>query len=161
MQITEQLQAHRAPASRQERSARPFQRAMSWLVTLMIESFAASAQAMYPVCPLSNEAVEEDATPALQAPPQAEPGSDPALSNGTQPSSFDDWLSMEKVSTGSFGWSARVRSRAIRLWLRGCRARQRRRAITELKALDDRTLKDIGIHRSQIESVVRHGYFYE
>ena len=102
MQIMEQLQAHRAPASRQETSARPSQRAMSWLVTLMIESFAASAHAMY-LCPLSNEAVEEDAEPALQVPHQAEPGNDPALSNGTQPSSFDDWLSMEKVSTGSCG----------------------------------------------------------
>ena len=161
MQIMEQHQADRAPAFKPETSARPFQRAMSWLVTLMIESFAASAHAMYPVCPLSNEAVEEDAQPALQVPHQAEPGSDPALSNGTQPSSFDDWLSMEKVSTGSFGWSARVRSRAIRLWSSGCRAHQRRRAITELEALDDRTLKDIGIHRSQIESVVRHGHFYE
>ena len=100
MRIVEQLQAQRAPAFRCERSARPFQRAVSWLITLVIESFAASAQAMYPVHPLSNEAAERDAEPGLQAPRRAEPGSDPAWSNGTQPSSFDDWLSMEKISNG-------------------------------------------------------------
>jgi uncharacterized protein YjiS (DUF1127 family) len=159
MQIMEQLQADQTPAFRRDRSA--LQRAMSWLSTLLIESFAASAQAMYPVCPLSDEAVEENAEPALQVPHQAESESDPVLPNGTQPSSFDDWLSMEKVSTGSFGWSARVRSRAVRLWSSGCRACQRRRAITELDALDDLTLKDIGIHRCQIKSVMRHGHFYE
>jgi uncharacterized protein YjiS (DUF1127 family) len=35
-----------------------------------------------------------------------------------------------------------------------------RRAIAELEALDDRMLKDIGIRRCEIESIVRHGKFY-
>jgi uncharacterized protein YjiS (DUF1127 family) len=134
---------------------------MSWLVTVMIESLAASAQAMYPVCPTPGETDEEDAGPALRNTRLVEPGNDPTWFPGTQTSLFDDWLAMEKISTRSFGWSARVRARVVRLWSTVCRARQRRRAIAELEALDDRILKDIGIHRSQIESVVRRGNFYE
>jgi hypothetical protein len=34
-----------------------------------------------------------------------------------------------------------------------------RRAIVRLEALDDHTLKDIGIHRCQIQSVMRMGIF--
>ena len=34
------------------------------------------------------------------------------------------------------------------------RRRQRQRALDELMALDDRSLADIGIHRSQIQAIV-------
>ena len=37
------------------------------------------------------------------------------------------------------------------------RRRQRRRAFEDLMALDDRTLADIGIHRSQIPGLVAGG----
>ncbi len=35
--------------------------------------------------------------------------------------------------------------------------RRRRAAIAELNALDDQMLKDIGLHRSEIEAAVREG----
>jgi uncharacterized protein YjiS (DUF1127 family) len=59
--------------------------------------------------------------------------------------------------------------RAARKWLRlrvlrsarfarGLAAeRRRRRAIRQLQRLDDRTLRDIGIHRGEIEFAVRNG----
>lgn len=47
------------------------------------------------------------------------------------------------------------------LWSRLLREREVTRMVAMLKTLDDRTLKDIGIHRSQIEGVARHGDFYK
>jgi uncharacterized protein YjiS (DUF1127 family) len=44
-----------------------------------------------------------------------------------------------------------------RLWSALCREWQTQRTIVRLEALDDHMLKDIGIHRSQIPSVAKHG----
>jgi uncharacterized protein YjiS (DUF1127 family) len=63
----------------------------------------------------------------------------------------------ERVPARS-AWSAPARLLTARLWSALYGEWQIQRAIARLEALDDYMLKDIGIHRSQIKSVVRHRY---
>jgi uncharacterized protein YjiS (DUF1127 family) len=60
-----------------------------------------------------------------------------------------------------FDWLARIASTIARFWSRGHRERHTRSMIAKLHALDDAMLKDMGIHRCQIESAVRSGDWAE
>jgi uncharacterized protein YjiS (DUF1127 family) len=63
----------------------------------------------------------------------------------------------EMVRTASPGWSSSIKSRFAEFRSRMRRERDRRLAIAELRALDDRMLRDIGIFRCDIEYFVRRG----
>jgi uncharacterized protein YjiS (DUF1127 family) len=56
-----------------------------------------------------------------------------------------------------FDWLARIASTIARFWSRWHRVQHVRLMSTELQALDDRMLKDIGLQRCQIESAVLSG----
>lgn len=52
------------------------------------------------------------------------------------------------------GLARRTAAAVAALWRAGARRRQRRQAIRELGALDDRALRDLGLGRSEIEAAV-------
>ena len=58
---------------------------------------------------------------------------------------------------GSPGWRPWLACIAVKLRTRMREARERRRSIAALRALDDRTLKDMGLERHQIEPAVTYG----
>lgn len=58
---------------------------------------------------------------------------------------------------GSRGWIAPINSIAGRIRSRIRRLRDRRLATAKLQSFDDRSLRDVGIYRSDIEYLVRHG----
>jgi len=76
-----------------------------------------------------------------------------------EPFGLGQWGSADEslLQGGSPGWRPWLASIAARLWTRMREARGRRRSIAALHALDDRTLKDIGLARHQIEHAVIYG----
>jgi uncharacterized protein YjiS (DUF1127 family) len=73
----------------------------------------------------------------------------------------DDPTSLMSLGTvppwGSSRWSAGLFSLPAKLWSKLLEANEQRRATAALEALDDRTLKDMGLSRNEIHHVVKHG----
>jgi uncharacterized protein YjiS (DUF1127 family) len=65
------------------------------------------------------------------------------------------------MSPFTFNWLARIASAIARFWSRRRHERHARLMIAKLQVLDDAMLKDIGIHRCQIESAVLNGEWAE
>jgi uncharacterized protein YjiS (DUF1127 family) len=139
----------------------------SWAVAEILAGFAAYAEAMYlPPAPKSPVPVETQATDAQR-------GAKPTLnlmmmhvngsagySNQARPSARTAALPAEWRShsaTARTDWHVSLTRIAVAWWSSMRQAVERRRAIAELRALDDRALRDIGVYRCDIEYIVRHG----
>jgi uncharacterized protein YjiS (DUF1127 family) len=158
--------SNRSPQARHapDLSLRPITTVTSWLRELVIDGFAAYGRAM---CPsfvdqgelIDHQVPERDSQPRGQM--QGEYGHEAPWLNANHPSASQDPERSTKSQTASPSWSTRITSPIVRFWFWIRYERQVWFKITTLQALDDHILKDIGIHRSQIESVVRHTDRYD
>jgi Domain of unknown function (DUF1127) len=138
-------------------SRRPIATAMSWLVTCLIESFAAYGEAMSPGFFEAGELIDRQEHSQPRRQPQDEPWSEASWLNATHPSSPKESERSARGRTASAGWRDGITSPVARFWSRMRRERGIRLTIRQLKALDDRTWKDIGTDQGQLESVVQRG----
>jgi uncharacterized protein YjiS (DUF1127 family) len=132
---------------------------VSWAVAEILSGCAAYAEAMY-APPAARDLVPAATKPGLnlmmtrvngssaghihQARPDTRAAALPAEWRNERPAVRADWhVSLTRVVAAC--------------WSSLCRSRNRRRAIEELRGLDDRSLRDIGIARSDIEYIVRYG----
>jgi uncharacterized protein YjiS (DUF1127 family) len=138
---------------------RPFTTAISSLMAHFIESLAAYGEAIYPSC-VGYGGLTDSHEPTrdskLHRPSAVGRQSDAPWLTASYLRIAEDPSRPAEPRTASPGWSTTTASPFIRFWSRMRRARMIRLTITRLEALDDHMLKDIGLHRSQIESVARH-----
>jgi uncharacterized protein YjiS (DUF1127 family) len=89
----------------------------------------------------------QDELPALEMPAEARP---PHTASGRTSS---------RISSKASGkiWRISLKAVLIACWSRWRRAHDRRRAAEELRGMDDHTLHDIGITRSDIEFIIWNG----
>jgi uncharacterized protein YjiS (DUF1127 family) len=150
----------RAKANTAQRSA---SEAMSGLVAFLAESFAVRGEAVYPS--LLDYAGWIDASEVTDA---KRPGSrvlprwqdqhenEVPRPNESYLRTSEDFEESANTPPASAGWSGTITSCLTRFWSRICREWEVSSTVRGLQALDDQTLRDIGLHRSEIESVARH-----
>ena len=139
----------------------------SWAVAEILAGFAAYAEAMYP--PPASKALMPIETQVTHTPRGAKPSlnlmmmqvnGSAGCSNQIRPGARIAALSAEWRGHGATARTdcpvSLTRIAAAR-WSSMRQAVERRRAVAELRALDDRALRDIGIYRCNIEHIVRHG----
>jgi uncharacterized protein YjiS (DUF1127 family) len=151
-----------SPESKSEPDAsrRPVATALSWLVARLIEGFAAYGQGMHPSFVDLGECIDgRNLEWDSQRRPQThdEYRREMPWQDLSHPRMSRDADRSSRAQAASPAWHARHISPVSRFWARIHHERRVRQTITKLEALDDQTLKDIGIHRCQAESIVRHG----
>jgi uncharacterized protein YjiS (DUF1127 family) len=153
---------------------------LSWLISEFFAGCAAYAEAMYPVFPPVDDPINRcdpvppAAPPSSNPPSRARPGLKlvPATSASSGYSLDGDRAMLvapqahrrsslgadrlaRPVSKQSDGSSASIRGATCALLSKLRTARAERRAMNELADVDDRTLRDIGLCRGEIEIAVR------
>ncbi|SHH24461.1 DUF1127 domain-containing protein [Bradyrhizobium erythrophlei] len=135
---------------------------MSWTMGEVLAGCAAYAQAMYP-CYVEDELVGqgdvgqgESGNPSGVKPVLRSP-SRRTESTVMVPVAVERAARSEAPGVASPGCSASLTSLAGKLWSRLRAMRDRRLAVAELRSLDDRALRDIGICRFDIECFAGHG----
>jgi uncharacterized protein YjiS (DUF1127 family) len=140
----------------------------SWIITETLAGCTAYAESLYPIPP-APEAVEAapDETPRRRTADRLSLVSIHArlgVVNGEQPT-LAPTLDHDQTDADTFVQPERQpgaiwrRCSSLGIFIAACalrirRARARRRAIAELRGLDDRTLRDIGLSASDIEYIV-------
>jgi uncharacterized protein YjiS (DUF1127 family) len=134
---------------------------MSWTMGEVLAGCAAYAQAMYP-CYVEDEtgrqADRSGPADAKHFPPSPSHQSAAAV---TVPVAVEYIALSEPPGVVLPGWSASISLLAAKLWSRVRGERDRRVAMAELRSLDDRALRDIGICRCDIECFARDGDRWE
>ncbi len=161
--------------------------AVSWMFAQALEGCAAYAAAMYPIPVDRDEPLDRRDTAAggpltrraasdrLGSPTSGPGGISPCMKaaiRGNAPVLHPvlssavaleaEYVARTQVpATVAPGWMASIRSVPAGFRSRMRRWRDRHSAITEMRSLDDRSLRDIGISRCDIEYVVRRGDRHE
>ena len=138
----------------------------SWAVAELLAGFAAYAEAMYsPPAPKALVPIETQATDAPRGANRSrnvmmmQVNSSAGCSNQVRPGARTAALPAEWHGHGASAHTdchVSLWRIAAAWWSSMRQAVERRRAIAELRALDDRALRDIGVYRCNIEHIVRH-----
>jgi uncharacterized protein YjiS (DUF1127 family) len=126
----------------------------SWMVTEMLQGCAAHALAMYGI-PIAVDDEEPDAKASLHAISVGHQSEDSAAKTRSPPDVAPPCA--EHVSGPRSGRRTAIIVSAVALLSKIQERRARQRAIAELRNLDDRSLRDIGISRTDIDHIARHG----
>jgi uncharacterized protein YjiS (DUF1127 family) len=136
--------------------------ATTWLKAFMIEGLAAYGQSLYPcfiepVESMDRHELTEGRRLSHRHWREVSRPAEMRRSFEDHPRAYRHFAMPETPRTGSPTWIATVTSALVRFcsWMR--REQKKWSMIQMLHSLDDRTLKDIGIPRGQIEYAVRHG----
>jgi uncharacterized protein YjiS (DUF1127 family) len=133
---------------------------VSWVVAEILSGCAAYAEAMY-APPAAKGLVAAPTKPGLNRMTMQANGGSAGHSHQARPGTRAaalppaEWRNERRAVRAD--WRVSLTQVVVACWSSLCRSWDRRRAIGELRSLDDRSLRDIGISRSDIEYIVRYG----